>query len=176
MDFYLRRLQDVITEVTRDMNAEDLSRRREGKWCCAEILEHLYLTYTGTTKGFERCLNGAHPNVTKPTWKQRVARYVVLGLSHRPEGRTAPRQSVPRGLACDKVLAEIGPQIAVMDEMIRQCEERFGTDTNLLDHPILGPLTARQWRKFHWVHGRHHIEQIVRLKNRTGTASPKVRA
>jgi hypothetical protein len=29
-----------------------------------------------------------------------------------------------------------------------------------LDHPFIGPLTADQWRKFHWVHGRHHIRQM----------------
>jgi len=25
---------------------------------------------------------------------------------------------------------------------------------------VLGPLTASQWRKFHWIHGRHHVKQI----------------
>ncbi|MGZ4836286.1 MAG: DUF1569 domain-containing protein [Terriglobales bacterium] len=29
-----------------------------------------------------------------------------------------------------------------------------------MDHPFLGPLTADEWRKFHWVHGRHHTRQI----------------
>jgi hypothetical protein len=29
-----------------------------------------------------------------------------------------------------------------------------------MDHLILGPLTAGQWRKFHWVHGQHHARQI----------------
>jgi hypothetical protein len=34
----------------------------------------------------------------------------------------------------------------------------------VLDHLILGPLTAAQWRKFHWIHGRHHVKQILRLR------------
>jgi len=29
-----------------------------------------------------------------------------------------------------------------------------------MDHLFLGPLTANEWRKFHWVHGRHHARQI----------------
>jgi hypothetical protein len=33
-----------------------------------------------------------------------------------------------------------------------------------LDHPILGPLTGGQWRKFHLVHGLHHVKQIRRLR------------
>jgi hypothetical protein len=48
-----------------------------------------------------------------------------------------------------------------MDEIIRRAEQRYGRRTRLVDHPVLGPLTARQWRKFHWVHGRHHVAQIL---------------
>jgi hypothetical protein len=51
-----------------------------------------------------------------------------------------------------------------MDELIAKWEARHGKQTRLLDHPVLGPLTARQWRKFHWVHGRHHVKQILRLR------------
>jgi hypothetical protein len=25
-------------------------------------------------------------------------------------------------------------------------------------------LTGRQWRKFHWVHGHHHLKQIRDLR------------
>jgi Protein of unknown function (DUF1569) len=168
MDFYLQRLQDVISAATGGMTREDLTRHREGKWCTAEILEHLYLTYTGTVKGFERCLSAGKSIATQATWKQRVARLVVLGMGHMPEGRTAPKNSVPRGLAPDKVVGDIGPQIRLMDEVIQRCEQQYGAKTRLVDHPILGPLTGAQWRKFHWVHGRHHAKQIARLKERVG--------
>ena len=65
----------------------------------------------------------------------------------------------------EKIVAEIGPQIAAMDEVIAQCEQRYGSRTRVLDHPVLGPLTARQWRKFHLAHGRHHVKQIQERKN-----------
>jgi hypothetical protein len=51
-----------------------------------------------------------------------------------------------------------------MDDQIAKCEARFGKRTRVLDHPILGPLTGRQWRKFHWVHGQHHLKQIHKLR------------
>jgi hypothetical protein len=54
-----------------------------------------------------------------------------------------------------------------MDEAIAQCESRFGKQNRLLDHPILGPLTGRQWRKFHWVHGHHHLKQIQGLRQQS---------
>ena len=31
------------------------------KWCAAEVLEHLYLTYTGTIKGFARVMEAGKP-------------------------------------------------------------------------------------------------------------------
>ncbi len=88
---------------------------------------------------------------------------VVLGFSHLPEGRKAPKNTVPRGLPPEKVRAEVGPQLVAMGAIIARCEARFGRG-KLLDHPILGPLTAAQWRQFHLVHGLHHVKQIDRLR------------
>jgi hypothetical protein len=51
-----------------------------------------------------------------------------------------------------------------MDELITRCEQKFGTRSRLLDHPILGPLTGSEWRKFHLIHGRHHIKQLRALR------------
>ena len=74
---------------------------------------------------------------------------MVLGFNHLPEGRKAPKHTVPRGLnPAEKVRAEVAQKLAAMDEIIAQCEARFGHG-KMLDHPILGPLTAAQWRKFH---------------------------
>jgi hypothetical protein len=164
MDLHLQQLQEVIASATRGMTAEELTRHPEGKWSVAEVLEHLYLTYTGTVKGFERCLQAGRPLASSPTLKQRISAAVVVGLGYLPGGRQAPDNTRPQGMAAEKVAAEIEPQIAAMDEVIGKCETRFGRSTRVLDHPILGPLTARQWRKFHWVHGRHHVKQIVRLR------------
>ncbi len=144
-------------------SAEHLSWHPQGKWSAVEVLEHLYLTYTGTIKGLERVLAAGKPLVTPSTWAHRRRRWVVLGFGYLPSGREAPPFSRPRGAAAEKVLAEIGPKIAEMDVMIARCEAGFGRGI-LLDHPILGPLSGAQWRKFHLVHGRHHVKQIRRLR------------
>jgi hypothetical protein len=167
MDAYLERLQRAITSATHGMRSDDLQRHPEGKWSTAEVLEHLYLTYTGTVKGFERCLQEGRPLARRPMIKDRMRTFVVTGLRYLPEGRIAPERAQPRGMPAEEVLREIGPRISTMDQVIAQCEARFGKRTRLLDHPILGPLTARQWRRFHWVHGRHHLKQIQRLRQRS---------
>jgi len=164
MDFYLQRLQNAIASVTDGMSTELLLRHPEGKWCTAEILEHLYLTYTGTIKGFERTLEAGQPVARVPSWNDRFRSFVVLRVGYLPEGRTAPKNTTPRGLRPEQVLADVSQKIATMDAVIAQAEERYGKQTRLLDHPILGPLRGQQWRKFHWVHGQHHVKQMRNLR------------
>jgi hypothetical protein len=164
MDLYLHHLQDAIATAIRGMTPEELSRHPTGKWSVAEVLEHLYLTYTGTVKGFQRCVEAGRPMAMSPTLRQRLRTAVVVGAGYFPSGRKAPPQATPRGTPAELVLADIAPKIIAMDELITQCEARFGKQTKLLDHPILGPLTAHQWRKLHWVHGKHHMKQIWNLR------------
>ncbi|MBZ5653135.1 MAG: DUF1569 domain-containing protein [Acidobacteriia bacterium] len=168
MDSYLERLQQAIASATGDLSREELTRPLEGKWSAAEVLEHLYLTYTGTQKAFERCLKAGKPLAGVPTFKQRVSATAVTEFGYFPKGRKSPDQVLPRGMSVEKVVADIGPQITAMDKVIAQCEERYGSRTRVLDHPVLGPLTARQWRKFHLAHGRHHVKQI-RERRQTST-------
>jgi Protein of unknown function (DUF1569) len=161
MDSYLQRLQQAIASSTQGMSDKDLARRADGKWSAAEVLEHLYLTYTGTSKGFERCLQAGKARGSVPTLKQRVATILVTQFGYFPEGRKSPDHACPKGIPPEKVVADICSQIAAMDKIIAECEERFGSRKKMLDHPVLGPLTASQWRKFHWIHGRHHLKQIL---------------
>jgi hypothetical protein len=171
MDSYLERLQQVITSAISDMNSQELTRRLDGKWNAVEVLEHLYLTYTGTQKAFERCLKAGKPLAGLPTFRQRVAAIAVSELGYFPKGRKSPDQVLPRGVPAERIVGEIGPQIATMDKAIAECEERYGSRVKVLDHPVLGPLTARQWRKFHLAHGRHHAKQIVARRRFAAAAS-----
>jgi hypothetical protein len=164
MDRYLTRLHEALVSATRDMTPEALIRHPEGKWSAAEVLEHLYLTYKSTGKGFLRCLQAGKPLASSPTFRQRLSTMLVAELGYLPPGRNAPDGVRPRGTATDAIMGEIGRQLEAMDEVIGEAEVRYGRSVCLLDHPILGPLTGKQWRKFHWVHGRHHVKQIERLK------------
>lgn len=165
MDSHLQKLQHAIADTTQGMTPEDLNRHPEGKWCAAEVLEHLYLTYTGSVRGLERCLQLGKPLARSPRFRDHVARSLVVGLGYLPGGRAAPETTIPRGLAPDTVIDGIQSQVANMEKLFTECEARYGVSARLLDHPSLGPLTGRQWRKFHWVHGWHHLKQIKELRS-----------
>ncbi len=167
MDSRLEELRREVVAATEGMSAEQLNWHPQGKWCTAEVLEHLYLTYTGTIKGFERVLEAGKPLAARPTLKHRMSAMVVLHLNYLPEGRKAPANTVPRGLPVERVRAEVEGKIAAMDAVMRRCEERVGRG-KVLDHPVLGPFSTAQWRKFHLVHGRHHVRQIMKLREAVG--------
>ena len=48
-----------------------------------------------------------------------------------------------------------------MDGVLDAMGAAAGTRTKVLKHPVIGPLSVDQWRKFHWIHTRHHARQIL---------------
>lgn len=159
MDSYLERLQRALDDATRGASVSMLAEAPPGKWSATQILEHLYLTYHHTGRGLAKCLEDG-PSATRATIKQRLATLLVVNLGYIPGGRKAPERANPRGMQLDAVQRAIVPELQKMASALDDCERRFGPRKKIMDHPFLGPLTAGQWRKFHWVHGRHHARQI----------------
>lgn len=159
----LRGLRDELTKAINGMSPEDLSRHPEGKWSSAEILDHLNQTYRGTIKNCERCLaagkSGSHDRKSK-CWQRRV----VIWLGYMPSGRKSPVGALPRGTPVPQLTTEILENIQRMESVIEKCDREYGRGKEIAEHPVLGPLTAREWQKFHWLHGRHHARQINRLR------------
>ncbi|MBI3474379.1 MAG: DUF1569 domain-containing protein [Acidobacteria bacterium] len=160
MDSYLEKLQQELEKTMTVARPEQMGEGADGKWSSAQVLEHLYLTYHNTNKGIAKCLESGAPLGTQATLKQRLSALVVVKAGYLPSGRKSPERAVPKGMPSDQVVREIIPEIQKMDQGFAECERKFGADARILDHPVLGPFTAGQWRKFHWVHGRHHARQI----------------
>jgi hypothetical protein len=160
----LSELRTQLANAINGMTAEELARHPEDKWSSAEILDHLNLTYRGTIKNCERCLaagkSGASVDRNSKCWQRRV----VIWFGYLPTGRKSPEHALPRGTPVPQLTTEIFENISRMETVIAECDAQFGRGKSIAEHPILGPLTALEWRKFHWVHGRHHARQIIRLK------------
>ena len=165
MNSKLSDLTNELTRVINGMSVEDLSRHPEGKWSSAEILDHLNLTYRSTIKNCERCLAAGKSGASVDRKSRRWERRVLIWLSYFPSGGKSPERALPRGTPITQLTTEIFENITRMENIIAACDAQFGHGNPIAEHPMLGPLTASEWRKFHWVHGRHHARQIMRLKD-----------
>ena len=104
------------------------------------------------------------PELPKPTWRQRCLAFKVIDLGHYPARVIAPKMVTPRGLGPEEAKRAFLTNLIEMDQMLSQCEEKFGDRVEFLSHPYLGPLTIKQWRKFHLFHVRRHMKQLQRLR------------
>jgi hypothetical protein len=163
----LAELQQVLSDAIRGMSADELSHHPAEKWSAAEILEHLNLSYVGTIKNLERCLAAGQPRAGSDRAKMRWPRLLITRLGYFPKGRKSPDFVRPRGTPAGQVASDIMGNLSHMDEVISECESHFPSRGPIANHPILGPLTATEWRGFHITHGKHHARQIVRLRGKT---------
>jgi len=167
----LEQIRHEAERLTRDMSPAGWHYAPPGKWSCAQIFEHLLLSYTATTKGTLKAMQIGKPLGGKPTLRDRISTFYVAGLGLLPAGRMAPKQTTPKdGLGLES-LRQFNDALVAMDATLTDAEKRFGTRVKLLDHPILGPLTAKEWRRVHRTHARHHLKQISARARYQGSAS-----
>jgi hypothetical protein len=168
MRSYLDELSKLLESATSGMSDEALLRAPEGKWCCANVLEHLRLTYTGTMKMLER---NRDKQVEAASIDDRViaARRLVFEENSFFEGMQAPTHATPKTAPAPQVRTRVLEDLGRLDAALNEAEQRMGEDAILGNHFALGPLTGEQWRHFHLAHGRHHVKQLNALREWVAT-------
>jgi hypothetical protein len=160
MNPHLEKCLAIVLEATEGAGDECRTRRNPKQWSVVEILEHLTRAYSGTAKGFERCVAQGVSLATGATTKQRLQQVVLITFGYFPTGRQAPKHILPTGeLDLGAVLDAVRRDLARLDASATRARQALGTG-KVLDHPILGALTVAQWMKFHEIHTRHHARQI----------------
>jgi hypothetical protein len=172
---FLKRALEAINSSVAGMADEQMAWTVEGKWSSALILEHLSLAYLITVKASRMVLRQANPDVREPTWKERFKVAVGVKIGYLPSGAKAPRMVFPRGISPQEAKSSIQSNLMEMDKVLQLCEEKFGDAVVFMIHGFLGPLTIREWRKFHLVHTRHHMKQIHDLRRQMASHFPELR-
>jgi DinB superfamily len=171
MSSYLEELSKRLEAATSGMNDDTLMRAPEGKWCAAEVLEHLRLTYTGTSKMLERNRDKAVVEPAPTDERTQAARQLIFEKGGFFQGLKAPEFATPKPPCSPQVKVRVMEDLRRLAEILDEAEQRRGKDANLGNHFALGPLTAEQWRRFHYEHGCHHAKQIEALKQWAARAS-----
>lgn len=164
MESYLQQLSKTLDAATSGMSDEALLRAPAGKWCAAEVLEHLRLTYTGTAKMLEKNRDQAIVEPAEVSDQVQAARHLIFEQGKFFEGLQAPPFATPKTPPDPNVRARVQDDLRRLDAAIAEAAQRRGDDANLGNHFALGPLNGSQWRHFHYEHGRHHAKQIEALK------------
>ena len=185
MQPWLDRLRREIEEATGGLSEGAWGRAPEGRWNSAQIVEHLGRTYGGTAKMVEKHLSGpdaaakvpGDPAKTPPgfapgptpgskptsrpvTLKQRWLQFLVIGMGQFPSERRAPSFTLPEGMPGAAALQKALSGLERMSTALDAAEQQWGSGQRIGDHVFFGPLTIAQWKKFHYLHGHHHVQQI----------------
>ena len=157
----LQRSHDALQECASRLTLEQLTARPPGKWTIGEILEHLSRAYAYTTAGARKAV-GAGESLVRPVgFRVRLRAFAVVECGFLPTGVESPKMVVPVGIDPATALTVATDALRTMDLALTEAGKRFGVHKSVMNHPIIGPLGVRQWRKFHWVHTRHHVRQII---------------
>lgn len=164
----LDQTRDLLAAPLAGSSAEQLARHPAGdptRWNAQQIVEHLCATWRSTIGGMEDRLQKGRPLLTRPTFTQRYRQLAVCEFGFLPKKREAPAAVRPKDalgtLTGDELIVRFSATLAAMDDVLNRIEPR-AQNAPVLTHFLLGPLSVRQWRRFHRVHARHHAAQIVR--------------
>lgn len=156
----LQQAYDALEQSAGGIGLDQLIARPHGKWTIAEILEHLGLAFAITVAGAERVLSSGRPAARHTDLASRLRAFVVVECGYLPTGRPSPKMVMPVGIDAATALPVALRNLRQMDAALTEAAKRFGESLKLMDHPVVGALSVRQWRRFHWVHTRHHVRQI----------------
>lgn len=163
-DRWLRRSLEAIDSATRGMTPAQLDWHPDGKWSSAQVLEHLAKAYGSTAYILEKCVAEGRTVAAPASWRQRIVTQIVVTAGYLPFGVEAPAVTRPEGLAPLEALARARASLEALDAAAEKSAARFGSRVPVANHPMLGGFSTAQWRRFHWVHTRHHMRQIARLR------------
>ena len=144
----------------------------ERRWTTQQVVEHLVLTLRGTAQVLETRLEKGRPTRARTTLLQRARRLATLSLGWIPRGMPAPPFARPGLLHWPAMggaeLADLlRRELENLDGLLDRGAAQFGKQA-AGSHFLLGPMSAKQWRRFHTVHCRHHLGQLERIATAVG--------
>ena len=142
-----------------------------GKWSIAAILEHLDLTYSINGASVMRRAAKGPGAARSRSFQQWLAQTIVVTAGYFPGGRKSPEMVLPRGRPYEEVAPLMDAHLTELDGQLREAAGVLGERSRVLDHPRLGPLSIDDWRRFHFVHTRHHVRQIEERVRQAGGSS-----
>jgi hypothetical protein len=164
-------LERVVSQIATEVSGLDAETTQLHPknlayiWSVQEVIEHLVLGYRLTSETLETRLAkrrlSSHRKRTYVEWSLQL---MILSFGTMPQGVPALEGTMPTpGQFAVMNGRQIGDlmrqEIEAMDTLLDACRHTYGME-RVATHPLLGPLRVDQWRRFHVVHGLHHLAQL----------------
>jgi hypothetical protein len=168
MHAVLEQVASQFASAVLSLDAETTQLHPNGldhKWSAQQVVEHLILGYRLTSKALETRLNkGRLSRNQQRTYLQWSLQLMILSFGRLPQGVPALDETVPvtgrfPAMGGQQLGDLLRREIDAMDKLFDACRRKFGME-RVAVHPFLGPLRVDQWRRFHVVHGLHHLTQL----------------
>jgi hypothetical protein len=166
-------LSRLDTEVTRALQGLDARHTQATplahpeKWSIQQIVEHLLNTYRGSIPAIQARVDKRSGSRAKPTLRQKIGQFFIIKLGRFPPGRQAPAAVAPSQpltvQSGDELARRVSAELHKLSDVTARGQHIFG-DRRAVAHIILGPLSMKQWRRFHLIHGLHHVKQILGIR------------
>jgi len=155
----LSSLGPLVLDPLREVSTGAWRSAPEGKWCLAQIVDHLGIAFDVVANGFA-ALPEHETREREATPAQSVMRHALLGSGELPEGMKAPDISEPsEDPDPELVVARFRMGIERTRALVEDWSEEKQV-ASFLRHPVLGDLNLPEWVRFHFVHCTLHARQI----------------
>ncbi len=134
----------------------------QGRWCSQQVIEHLILTYRLTTEAVGRQLKSGRVPKTRRNLLEFVLRVQTIGVGFMPSGVPSIRMVRPESYtpqAGAEVADRFISEAEAMDALLVEARKKFGIQA-CGEHPFFGVMRVDEWRRYHAVHAKHHLEQL----------------
>ncbi len=168
MHAVLERVVCQIAEEIQGLDAEAAQLHPKGlayKWSAQQVVEHLVLSYRMTGTALKTRLQKGHaPRKQQRTRLQWLLQMMILSFGALPRGVPALDETKPvagkfASMNGRQLVDCLREELEQMDNLLDQCRHAFGMERVAI-HPWLGSLRVDQWRRFHAIHGMHHVTQL----------------
>ncbi len=166
----LEQLESELATVLHGLDARQAQltpAQHPEKWNVQQVVEHLLMSFRTTTAVIQVRIDKGSPTLAKPMLRQKMAQVSLIAMGYFPRGRKAPSAVSPAFPASlrtgEELTRKVHEELSALDTASDKAEEMFG-GIRCVSHIVMGPLSIPQWRKFHLVHGEHHVKQIRRIR------------
>ena len=174
MDKDLLRLREALSGALAGLSSSQTQatpKNHPEKWSIQQVVEHLLRTHQTTVPAIQARIDKRYPTRTRPSLRQRAGQFVVIALGRMPRGRQAPAAVSPalpaKAQSGLELTARVERELGELDRVTAEGEGFFGR-RRAVSHMLFGPMSMQQWRRFHMVHGLHHVRQIQAIRREHG--------